>query len=217
MHNQIANKIFASTKHQRFHWQTDRWHQHTVFYAHAKEVTKCWRNPTLCCHFIWPYLIYKWCSICRPLVFWLLHTVEKFNTEKPADGNGSKGNSQCFQIIHIERTHTRSGSLAECLCKDHIQRLWFGSTTEFLIERENLWYQMVLKASHASTRTEVIAVPLVLYTTTKRMCIDKTDTSKDNNQLWMRQQNLLLWENIPCICWHLDEATLLAGGRARRE
>jgi hypothetical protein len=49
------------------------------------------------------------------------------------------------------------------------------------------------------------------------MYIDKTDTSKDNNQLWMRQQNLLLWENIPCICSRFDEATLLAGGWARGE
>jgi hypothetical protein len=69
MHNQIAKKILASTKHQRFHWQTDERCQDTVFYAHAKEVTKCWRNPTRCGHFIWPYLIYKWCSICRSLVF----------------------------------------------------------------------------------------------------------------------------------------------------
>jgi hypothetical protein len=43
----------------------------------------------------------QWHSICRPFVFWLLHTVEKFNTEMPADGNGSKGNSQCFQIVHV--------------------------------------------------------------------------------------------------------------------
>jgi hypothetical protein len=49
------------------------------------------------------------------------------------------------------------------------------------------------------------------------MCTDKTDTSKDNNQLWMRQQNLLLLENIPRICTHFDEASLLAGGRARGE
>jgi hypothetical protein len=103
MHNQIAKNIFASTKYQRFHWQTDKQHQDTVFYANAKEVTKCWQNPTCCCHFIWPYVIYKWCSICRPLVFWLLHTVEKFNTEKPADENCSKGNSRCFQIVHIMR------------------------------------------------------------------------------------------------------------------
>jgi hypothetical protein len=103
MHNQIAKKIFTSPKHQRFHWQADEWHQDTVFYVHAKEVTKCWWNPTRCGHFIWPYLIYKWCSICRPLVFLLLHTVEKFNTEKPADGNGSKGNSCCFQIVHVMR------------------------------------------------------------------------------------------------------------------
>jgi hypothetical protein len=135
---------------------------------------------------------------------------------KPADGNGSKGNSRCFQIVHVVPAlyqHTSSGSLAECLCRDHIQRLWFGSTTEFLIERENLWYETVLKASHASTK----GVPPAVYDTTILMCIDKTDTSKDNNQLWMRQQNVLLWENIPCICSRFDEATLLAGGRARGE
>ncbi len=65
-------------------------------------------------------------------------------------------------------------------------------------------------------RTEVNAVPPALYDTTIRMCIDKNDTSKDNNQLWMRQQNLLLGENIPCICSCFDEATLLAGDRKRR-
>ncbi len=70
---------------------------------------------------------------------------------------------------------------------------------------------MVLKASHASTKSKVNAIPLALHDTMIQMYIDKTDTSKDNNQLWMRQQNLLLWENIPCICSRFDEATLLAG------
>jgi hypothetical protein len=102
MHNLIAKK-FASTKHQRFHWLTDERHQHIVFYAHAEEVTKLkmLMEPTtlLPLHLTISYL--QWHSICRPFVFWLLHTVEKFNTEMPADGNGSKGNSRCFQIVHI--------------------------------------------------------------------------------------------------------------------
>jgi hypothetical protein len=63
--------------------------------------------------------------------------------------------------------------------------------------------------------TKVNALPL--YDTAKRICIDKTDTSKDNNQLWMRHQNLLLLENIPCICTRFNEVTLLAGGWARGE
>ncbi len=74
-----------------------------------------------------------------------------------------------------------------------------------------------LKLHIGVQRTKVNAVPPALYDLTIRMCIDKTDTSKDNNQLWMRQQNLLLLENIPCICTRFDEATLLAGGRARGE
>jgi hypothetical protein len=154
MHNQIAKKIFASTKHQRFHWQTDNWHQDTVFYAHAKEVTKCWRNPTCCHHFIWPYLIYKWCSICSPLVFWLLHKYRSSMRKSLQMEMAPKAIANAFKLFTSCAHYMSSGSLAKCLCKDHIQRLWFESTTEFLIERENLWYETVLKASHASTKDQ---------------------------------------------------------------
>jgi hypothetical protein len=50
----------------------------------------------------------------------------------------SKAIAVAFKLLKSCAHDMSSGSLAECLCKDHIQRLWFGSITEFLIERENL-------------------------------------------------------------------------------
>jgi hypothetical protein len=94
---------------------------------------------------------------CLP-IYSLAHTAlvpgacEGVNSYLAIRGEGAEDTS--FKLFTSCAHYTSSGSLAKCLCKDHIQRLWFGSTTEFLIERENLWYEMVLKASHASTKDQ---------------------------------------------------------------